>query len=150
MKFIYKSLFFAMLIGLASCNASKKVPYIVDAQAIPQEVLSDVSTVTDPVLAAGDLLNIEVTSSDMQSVVPFNKGMYITENGNISRISTTSTSYNTNLDVSTDYYLINQDGTIDFPLLGKIKAAGMTKLQLADEITDEIYPKFVKERPKVE
>lgn len=150
MKFIYKSLFFAMLIGLASCNASKKVPYIVDAQAIPQEVLSGVSTVTDPVLAAGDLLNIEVTSSDMQSVVPFNKGMYITENGNISRISTTSTSYNTNLDVSTDYYLINQDGTIDFPLLGKIKAAGMTKLQLADEITDYIYPKFVKERPKVE
>lgn len=150
MKLIYRSLFFAMLIGLASCTASKKVPYIVDAQAIPQEVLSGVSTVSDPVLTAGDLLNIEVTATDMQSVVPFNKGMYMTENGNIARVNAASTSYNNNLDVSTDYYLINQDGTIDFPQLGKLQAAGMTKLQLADEITDAIYPKFIKERPKVE
>ncbi len=150
MKFIYKCLLFAMLLGLAGCTASKKVPYIVDAQVIPQEVLSGVSTVSDPILTAGDLLNIEVTATDMQSVVPFNKGMYVTENGSIARVTTASTSYNNNLDVSTDYYLINQDGTIDFPLLGKLRAAGLTKLQLADEITDAIYPRFIKERPKVE
>lgn len=139
-----------MLLGLASCTASKKVPYIVDAQVIPQEVLSGVNTVSDPVLVAGDLLNIDVTASDMQAVVPFNKGMYMTENGTIARVMQSTTSYNNNLDVSTDYYLVNQDGTIDFPILGKIKAAGMTKLELADEITDGIYPKFIKERPKVE
>jgi len=150
MKFIYKSLFFAMPLVLASCSASKKVPYIVDAEAIPQEVLSGVNTVSDPVLSAGDLLNIEVTATDMQAVVPFNKGMYVTENGSIARVTQSSNTYSSNYDVSTDYYLVNQDGSIDFPSLGKIKAAGMTKLELAEEITEEIYPKFIKERPKVE
>lgn len=149
MKLIYTSLLIILVCCLASCSASKKVPYVVEAESIPPEMLSQLNTITDPVLMPGDLLNIEVTATDMQSVVPFNKGMYISENGTISRISSTQSTSN-NVDVSTDYYLINQDGTIDFPGLGKIKASGLTKLELAEEIQRDIYPKYIKERPKVE
>lgn len=151
MKFISKSLLFAAAVALlSSCSASKKVPYIANAEVIPAEVLAQSNVITDPVLMPGDLLNIEVTASDWQSVVPFNKGLYITEQGVISRVMSSSTNYNTNLDVSTDYYLINQDGTITFPILGEIKAAGLTKLELAQEIIDAIYPQYIKEKPKVE
>lgn len=150
MKFSVKSIAFAVfLLTLASCSAPKKVPYLVDAEVIPTEVLSQVEAASDPVLTSGDLLNIEVTGPNMTAVAPFNKGMYVSENGVISRIST-SQGYSTNLDVSTDYYLINKDGTIDFPVIGKIQAAGKTKLQLAQLITDEIYPRYIKDRPKVE
>lgn len=150
MKFISKSLACVAVLALASCSAPKKVNYIVAAEDIPAEVLAETTHINDPVLNPGDLLNIEVTATDMQSVVPFNKGMYINENGVIGRAQMTSSSYNTNLDVSTDYYLINQDGTINFPVIGDIKAAGMTKLALAQEITDAIYPQYIKEKPKVE
>lgn len=151
MKFISKSLLFAAAVALlSSCSASKKVPYIANAEVIPAEVLAQSNVITDPVLMPGDLLNIEVTASDWQSVVPFNKGLYITEQGVISRVMSSSTNYNTNLDVSTDYYLINQDGSITFPILGEIKAAGLTKLELAQEIIDAIYPQYIKEKPKVE
>lgn len=150
MKVICKALVISTLITLSSCSASKKVPYLVDAEVIPSEVLSQQSHINDPILAPGDLLNIEVTAPDMQSVVPFNKGMYMTESGTIGRVASGTTTYGNNLDVSTDYYLINQDGTIDFPILGNIKAAGMTKLELAQQITDDIYPQYIKERPKVE
>lgn len=150
MKILYRGLISLALVALASCSASKKVPYIVDAEAIPADVLAQSSHVNDPTLAPGDLLNIEVTSTDMQAVVPFNKGMYILENGTIGRASMTSSNYSQNLDVSTDYYLINQDGTIDFPILGTIKASGKTKLELSQELTDAIYPQYVKEKPKVE
>lgn len=149
MKLIYTSLLITLVCCLASCSASKKVPYVVEAESIPPEMLSQLNTITDPVLMPGDLLNIEVTATDMQAVVPFNKGMYISENGTISRITASQATSN-NVDVSTDYYLINQDGTIDFPGLGKIKASGLTKLELAEEIQKDIYPKYIKERPKVE
>lgn len=149
MKLIYKTLAVIAVLGLASCSAQKKVPYMVEAEMIPAEMLSQVNTVTDPVLMPGDLLNIEVTATDMQSVVPFNKGMYITDNGIINRVALNQfNSYN--VDYSTDYYLVNQDGTIDFPGLGRIKASGLTKLELAEEIQNDIYPKYIKERPKVE
>ncbi|MCM1032372.1 MAG: polysaccharide biosynthesis/export family protein [Odoribacter sp.] len=150
MKFITTTLAIAGMTLLAGCSVSKKVPYIVDAEAIPAEILSEQSHINDPILAPGDLLNIEVTATDMQSVVPFNKGMYINDQGNISRVSSSTSTNTNNLDVSTDYYLINQDGTIYFPIIGTIDASGKTKLELAQEITNAIYPQYIKEKPKVE
>lgn len=149
MKILKNFLVISTLVAMASCSsAPKKVPYVVDAEVIPQEILSDVKNVTDPVLSPGDLLNIEITASNMAAVVPFNKGYYVTENGTISKLNNTNMS--SNADVSTDYYLISEDGNIDLPGLGIVKAAGYTKSQLASEIADMIYPKFIKERPKVE
>lgn len=150
MKSINTILTLGTVLLLSGCSASEKVPYIVDAQNIPTEVLSQTSHLNDPTLAPGDLLNIEVTATDMQAVVPFNKGMYITEQGIITRLQASTNSFSNNLDVSTDYYLINQDGTIYFPVIGTINAAGKTKLELAQEITNIIHPQYVKEQPKVE
>lgn len=149
MKILYKSILFALVIGLASCNAAKKVPYTVDAEMIPTEKLSELNTLTDPVLGPGDLLNIEVTSTDMAAVAPFNKGLYVGEDGAIQRIQIGSTQSN-NYDTSTDYYLVNNNGEIDFPGIGIMKVSGLTKAQVAEKIANYIYPRFVKERPKVD
>lgn len=150
MKFIYKSVCFALILAAASCNTSKKVPYTVDAEMIPVEKLSELNTVTDPILAPGDLLNIDVTASDMAAVAPFNKGMYVGDNGQIQRISATHSGSGATSAASTEYYLVNSQGIINFPGIGDIEVSGMTKEQLADKIADYIYPKYVKERPKVD
>lgn len=153
MKFISKVVLLAMTIFLVGCSAQKKVPYVLDAEVIPAEMLSQISTITDPVLAPGDLLNIDVTATDMVAVAPFNRGMYVDENGKINRITVQNTNNSTiagGLEVSTDYYLINQDGNIVFPGLGNVYAAGLTKQELAEKIANEIYPKYIKERPNVD
>ncbi len=149
MKFFLKTLVAATLVTLTSCAASKKVPYVADAETIPSEILSQSQSFADPVLAPGDLLNIDVTATDMTSVVAFNKGMYVNETGAITRASA-SNSLSNNIEVSTDYFLINQDGTIDFPVLGKIQAAGITKQELGENIVNAIYPQYINERPKVD
>lgn len=149
MRKISYLLSFALMTLLASCSAHEKVPYVVDAETIPAEALAQLNTLSEPILAPGDLLNIEVTSSNMADVVPFNKGYYITEQGQIQRTSS-QTNMSNQADASTDYYLVNSDGTIDFPIIGRIKAAGVTKLELAQYISDAIYPKYVREQPKVE
>ena len=150
MKFSFTPAIIALGLVLTGCGATKKVTYTVDAEMIPVEKLSEINTLVDPVLAPGDLLNIEVTATDMAAVAPFNKGMYIGEDGKIQRITTQTNTLSTNFDVSTDYYLVNANGSIDFPGLGELKVAGLTKQQLAAEIIDSIYPRFIKERPKVD
>lgn len=136
---------------LASCSASKKVPYLVDAEQIPTEVLSQAPIVNDPVITAGDLLNIEVTSPNMTAVAPFNKGRYVDDEGKIHVLTRQSTSYtNTGLEVSTDYYLVNADGNIEFPIIGPLHVAGLTKNQVAEVVVNAIYPHYVTERPNVD
>ncbi len=134
-----------------SCSAPKKVPYLVDAETIPTDILSQMSTVSDPVMTAGDLLNIEVTSPNMAAVAPFNKGRYVDADGRIITLARQTTNYNNSgLEVSTDYYLVNADGNIEFPIVGKIHVGGLTKSQVAEAVINAIYPMYVTEKPNVD
>lgn len=143
----------AVAVAMVGCSVDKKVPYTVNAEMIPYEKLSELNTMTDPVLAPGDILNIEVTATDMAAVAPFNKGMYVGENGTIQQIYANRNNNggggNGSI-TSTDNYLVNSEGEIDFPGIGIMKVSGLTKPQLAEKITNFIYPKYVKERPKVD
>lgn len=58
---------------ITGCSAPKKVPYLVDAENIPTEVLSQLPVQTEPIITVGDLLNIDVTSSNMVAVAPLTK-----------------------------------------------------------------------------
>ena len=42
---------------LASCSAPKKVPYLVEAELLSQQILTDSQATPDPVITVGDLLN---------------------------------------------------------------------------------------------
>lgn len=136
---------------LTGCSSPKKVPYIVGAESIPEEVLSQIPMPTDPVITVGDLLNIDITSSNMVSVAQFNKGRYVDPEGNISNMSSTNTSSGgSGAESSTMYYLVNSDGCIVFPVIGEIKVAGLTKSQVAEKICDALYPKYLTEKPLVD
>lgn len=136
---------------LASCSAPKKVPYLLEAETIPQEILANSQETADPILNVGDLLNIEVTGVNMSAMAPFNKGKYIDAEGKIGSFSHSTNTYGSSgLEISTEYYLVNADGCIDFPIVGKIKVAGMRKAQVAQEIVNAIYPKYVTEKPNVD
>lgn len=148
MKLILRVFAASLILACASCSAPKKVAYFEDAETIPAEILSQVKATADPVLRPGDLLNIYVTATNMTAVVPFNRGSYVTPEGTVSQIRNNTTQ--SVAEASTDYYLVDANGDIDFPLLGKIHAAGMTKEQLIDELRSQIYPKYIKEQPNVD
>lgn len=135
---------------LTGCSAPKKVPYLVDAETIPRESLAAVSTVKDPIFVQGDLLNICIYASDPTAVAQFNKGQYITPEGAISKTSNNTNTAGTNTTSLTDYYLVDADGNIDYPVIGRIHIAGKTKEQLAREIKDAIYPRYIKIEPTID
>lgn len=135
---------------LTGCSAPKKVPYLVDAETIPRESLAAVSTVKDPIFVQGDLLNICIYASDHTAVAQFNKGQYLTPEGAISKTSNNTNTAGTNTTSLTDYYLVDAEGNIDYPVIGRIHIAGKTKEQLAREIKDAIYPRYIKIEPTID
>lgn len=135
---------------LTGCSAPKKVPYLVDAETIPRESLAAVSTVKDPIFVQGDLLNICIYASDPTAVAQFNKGQYLTPEGAISKTSNNTNTAGTNTTSLTDYYLVDAEGNIDYPVIGRMHIAGKTKEQLAREIKDAIYPRYIKIEPTID
>ena len=140
---------FALL--MASCSTPKKVPYLLEAENIPAEILTHSQSIPDPIITVGDLLNIDVSGVNMNALAPFNKGRYIDPEGKIGNLSRNNTNTGSSgLEVSTDYYLVNSDGCIDFPIIGKIKVAGMTKSEVTTTLCDLMYPKYVTEKPTID
>lgn len=135
---------------LTGCSAPKKVPYLVDAETIPSESLAAVSTVKDPKFVQGDLLNICIYASDPTAVAQFNKGQYLTPEGTISKTGNNTNITGTSTASLTDYYLVDAEGNIDYPVIGRIHVASKTKEQLAREIKDAIYPRYIKIEPTVD
>ncbi len=79
----------------------------------------------EPVIQKNDLLSISVSSINPEATVIFN-------NPNTPATQATTAAGNTS---NVSGYLVNQDGYIQFPILGNIKAVGLTKKQLKDNIT---------------
>ena len=151
MKTYLKLLPLTLLILFSSCStAHKKVPYMVDAETIPTEVLAKVASAADPVISAGDLLNIEVTGSDMVGVSLFNKGKYVALDGTITQSNANNTLSSGSPEKSTLYYLVDKNGDIEFPIIGKLQVGGLTKSQIVDVVQNAIYPKYIKEKPAVD
>ncbi|MBO6169266.1 MAG: polysaccharide export protein [Bacteroidales bacterium] len=104
-----------VLLGAVSCSAVPKIAYMRDLQ--PGESLA-VQEVRQLKLKPGDRLRIHVFSRDRELASLFN--LYENNNG---------TGRNSYLP-----YTINGDGNIDMPICGIMHVAGLTRLELADQI----------------
>lgn len=129
-------------LAITSCNTTKDVPYMIDASNLPANVLKSAAQVNDPTLMAGDMLQINVGGLDEETVKPFNKTQYIASMGSMNNQN--------NNDNSIYYYLVDNNGYIDFPMLGRINVGGQTKNAVEDLIASMIYPKYLTSKPTVE
>lgn len=141
-KHLILSLF--AIVALAACNTSKDIPYMVDAEQIPADVLQAAARAADPVVMPGDMLQINVTSTNIEAVRPFNKIDLVS---NLSSSSSSTTGNNNN---AMYYYLVDNNGNIDFPMLGTLHVGGKTQSAIQEEIAGMIYPKYLTEKPGVE
>ncbi len=128
---------------LLSCSSSKNITYF--EYTGNRSAFTDSSAISETKLKVGDLLIITVNSTSPEVAAPFNLP---TISLPTSSSSTTANPVATGT-IALQNYLIDKDGTITFPVLGKINAAGMTKLQLAEYIKDKICPHYIKEMPIV-
>ena len=143
MKYCKLLLAIMLVIILTGCASTKKVPYMVGAESIPQETLQQVAKSNEPIIMPGDLLEIFVSASNPDVVKPFNRmGIMMELTGNLSNYDSSGN--------SPSYYLVDSEGNIEFPILGTIKIGGMTKADAQKVILSEISPKYIKESPVID
>ena len=122
-----------------SCKSAKEVTYMQNVDDISATILAETGGIPDQTLMPGDLIDITVMATDRLAIQPFNRRMVdFTKGGG---------GYQ-NAD-ELNFYLVDNKGYIDMPVLGRIYVQGMTKTQLEDYIRDQIYPKYIHEKPAV-
>lgn len=121
----YSVILIMIFVSFTSCVNLKKAN---NFHNIPDSEFRLSNEDLEPVITENDLLSISVTSLNPDATAVFNA----------SNVSVTQTSTATGTTSQASGYLVDQEGFIRFPILGKIKAAGKTKQELREEITKEL------------
>ncbi len=129
---------FATILSLASCTSYKSVPYLQNPEVVNN--YGKEIKLYDAKIAPKDLLSITVTSSDPVAAAPFN----LTVQSSVSIGTSTSLTQQPTL----QQYLVDNNGEIDFPVLGRLKIGNMTKTEAENMIREKLTP-YLKEAPIV-
>ena len=127
-------LFFTLTcILLASCQSSKKVPYLQDSGEVQRAVAE--AGLYDARIMPKDLLTIVVSCSDPELAMPFN--LTVATPVSASQNSLTN-------QPALQQYLVDNRGNIDFPVLGTLHIGGLTKGE-AESLIKEKLKGYIKE-----
>ncbi|WP_426430429.1 polysaccharide biosynthesis/export family protein [Winogradskyella sp. HB-48] len=117
---------FIAILVLTSCGSRKNIVYFQD------EPIEDGVLVSEPkpiIYKPDDILTINVSALDPDTVKPFNLQVVSNNDTNL---------MNANGPRQFQSYLIDYDGNIDFPVLGKLEVAGLNRTELTAMLVEKI------------
>lgn len=117
---ILKTALFVLTLSISSCVSKKEVVYFQDARDF-ETIVSENENVNR--FKVDDVLSIHVSTLDSEASIPFNlfKGA---EEGGIRPEQVD--------------YIIDKNGNIDFPVVGEIKASGLTPAELKSSLKEKL------------
>ena len=133
---------FVLVFLMSSCDVSKRITYFQDIQ--DHQTISGKTEQPTP--------EIRLRPEDKISIIVNTKVPELTSLFNLpytARILGQSTDYINNVNQGTSAYIIKADGTIDFPVLGAVQAAGMTRDELSSYIKEELINRNLVNDPVV-
>ena len=107
-----------------ACTSTKKILYLQDVVPLKQQ---EIEQKYEVIIHSDDLLAIMVNSRDPELALPFNMPMVTYQLGS------NSTGQQRVLG-----YLVDTNGDIDFPILGKIHVEGLTRMQLTELVKNKL------------
>lgn len=124
-QILQKATILTIVLAFSSCTSSKEIIYFQDE---PLNSLSSIENNMDLIYKTNDLLTINVSALDPETVKPFNLPV----------ITNSYTSLNASGNAQMQTYIVDKEGNIDFPVLGIIKAGGLTRSQLTLYLKERI------------
>lgn len=122
-SWVTASVFALIIIAMFACNTSRRAVYF---NNFTDSAFVSEHTYPEPVIQKNDLLSITVSSLNPKATELFNDPNFSGAKGNESGTS------------ESIGYLVGNDGTIIFPIIGKVKAEGLTKDQFVNSITTSL------------
>lgn len=127
-KVIYSALVaLTMVLMLSSCGSTKNVAYFQNADQVS---LAASKMLYDAKIMPKDELTITVSTTDPKAAMPFN--LTVTKTTGIEgQLASTPTLLG---------YLVDNNGNIQFPVVGQLHVAGLTKNQCEELIKNKVRP----------
>ncbi|MGO3717700.1 MAG: polysaccharide biosynthesis/export family protein [Mesonia hippocampi] len=122
---------------MASCASKKEVLYfqdIDDTSLIPVKEIYQ-----HPEIQSNDILKIDITALEQEAVLPFMFNKLNVGNQRSTNLQT----------MNLEGFVVGEDGTINFPELGKLKVVGKTTSELEDFLKEKLSQSIINPTVKV-
>ena len=131
-------LLLGVLLLLTGCTSYQKIPYLQDFETV--NATEEVTAMYDAHIRPKDLLTITVNTTDPEAAAPFNLTVQSAANSNLTQWVTQQ--------AALQQYLVDNQGNIDFPVLGELHLGGLSMNEAESMIREKLQP-FLKETPIV-
>lgn len=119
-----------LVLACAGCVTQKQMTYLSDAQPGKADAINaSYETKTELVVRPGDALSIVVSALDQEAIVPYNLPLVVYAKPGERSLSTTPT---------LQCYTVDEEGNIDFPVLGKLHVAGLKRSEVEQMIKQRL------------
>jgi len=129
-------------LALASCAAHKRIVYLPKSGDITEQELVKNAMVFEARIMPKDVLVISVNTTTPEVALPFNLGSAAG-----SGINAVSSANMANVPMQT--YVVDNSGNIEYPVVGTLHVAGLTRVELQNTIRTAIWPRYITEEPIV-
>ncbi len=120
----------AIVILLGACTSQKKMTYFRDINSESADSINAYfHQASEPTIVKGDQLLITVSALDEEAAAPFNLPAVAYMNGNSVSVSTTPT---------LQYYIVDINGNINFPVFGVLHVEGLKKSELITMLEERL------------
>lgn len=118
------------IFAFASCVTQKQLTYFRGVDGFTADSVNKVfESQIDPVIKAGDALTITVSALDQEAVVPYNLPTVVFASPGTEQLTTAQ---------SLQYYIVDAEGKIEFPVLGTLQVLGMKTTEVANLIGEKL------------
>lgn len=120
----------------ASCGllGPRNIIYLSDLPKDKPVITEKINQDRGPVIKPEDLLSITVMSLNPESNMLFNTGILLPAGGGTGTAATRQTGNND----AAQGYLVDDQGYVEFPVLGRVKLAGLTREEANNKLTAEL------------
>lgn len=130
-KTIQKMFALALLaVTAVGCVTQKQMTYLSDARPeMADSINASFKPQSEMIIRSGDALTIFVSALDLEAVTPYNLPMVVFAKPGEQQLSTTP---------ALQYYIVDDEGNIDFPVLGKLHVAGMRRNEVEEYVKQQL------------
>jgi polysaccharide export outer membrane protein len=114
-------IFALMLVALAaaSCVTQKKMTYLQDANPAKEDSINaHFEAQSETIIRCGDALTIFISALDKEAVAPYNLPTVVFTAPGSTQVQTTP---------MLQYYIVDENGDVELPVLGKVHVAGLRR-----------------------
>ena len=129
-KFLLLIAVMTLMVGFSSCTMTKEFTYFQNMDSVS---LAGIKMRPVIHIKPNDELTITVSSTNPEAALPFNSQLNSRNNGSYGSTSVYSQLYS---------YIVDQDGYINYPVIGKVKVKGMTRPECEAFLAEQIRPYF--------